>query len=48
MDIGKKKLACYECEPTKSILAHAESETYKNLHVRKKQQQETANEDSED
>ena len=46
---GKKKLACYEWEPTKSILAQAKSETYKNLHARKKQQQQaTANEDSED
>ena len=44
----KKKLACYEWEPAKSILAQAKSETYKNLHARKKQQQATANEDSED
>ena len=45
---GKKKLAYYEWEPTKSIFAQAKSETYKNLHARKKQQQATANEDSED
>ena len=45
---GKKKLACYEWEPAKSILAQAKSETYKKLHARKKQQQVTANEDSED
>ena len=31
---GKKKLACYEWEPTKSILAQAKSETYKNFHAR--------------
>ena len=32
-----------------SILAQAKSETYKNLHARKKQQQQaTANEDSEE
>ena len=34
---GKKKLACYEWEPTKSILAQAKSATYKNLQAGKKQ-----------
>ena len=33
---------------SKSILAQAKSETHKNLQARKKQQQVTANEDSED
>ena len=46
---GKKKLACYEWEPTKSILAQAKSATYKNLQARKiQQQQAAANEDAED
>ena len=46
---GKKKLACYEWEPTKSILAQAKSPTYKNLQARKKQQQQAAaNENPED
>ena len=40
---GKKKLACYEWEPTKSIFAQAKSATYKNLQARK--QQQAANED---
>ena len=30
-----KKLACYEWEPTKSILAPSKSATYKNLQARK-------------
>ena len=44
---GKKKLACYECEPTKSIHAQAKSATYKNLQTRtkKKQQQQAATND---
>ena len=46
---GKKKLACYEYEPTKSILAQAKSAIYKNLQARKKQQQQAAaNENPED
>ena len=46
---GKKKLACYEWEPTKSILAQTKSATYKKLQPRKKQQQQAAaNEDAED
>ena len=32
---GKKKLACYEWEPTKSILAQEKSATNKNFQVRK-------------
>ena len=40
---GKKKLACYEWEPTKSILTSAKSATYQ-----KQQQQAAANEDPED
>ena len=45
----KKKLACYEWEPTKCILAQAKPATYKNLQARKKQQQQAAaNEDPED
>ena len=28
---GKKKLACYEWKPTKSIVAREKSATYKNL-----------------
>ena len=44
---GKKKLACYELEPIKSILAPAKSATYKNFQARKKQQQAAANEDPE-
>ena len=44
-----KSLTCYEWEPTKSILAHAKSATYKNLHAREKQQQQAAaNENPED
>ena len=44
---GKKKLACYEWEPTKSILA--KYATYKNLQVKKKEQQQAAaNEDTGD
>ena len=39
---GKKKLACYEWEPTKSILAQAKSAACKNLKARKKQQQQVA------
>ena len=34
---GKKKLACYEWEPTKPILAQAKSATYKNFQASKKQ-----------
>ena len=46
---GKQKLACYEWEPTKSILAQAKSATYKNFQARTKQQQQAAaNENSED
>ena len=46
---GRKKLACYEWEPTKSIHAQAKSATYKNLQARKKQQQQVAaNDDPED
>ena len=46
---GKKKLACYEWDPTKSILAQAKSATYKNLQTNKKQQQQVAaNEDLQD
>ena len=33
---GKKKLACYEWEPTKSIYPQAISGTYKNLQGRTK------------
>ena len=40
---GKKKLACYEWEPIKSILTSAKSATYQ-----KQQQQAAANEDPED
>ena len=44
-----KSLTCYEWEPTKSILGHAKSATYKNLHAREKQQQQAAaNENPED
>ena len=39
---GKKKLACYEWESKRSILAQAKSARYKNLQARKKQQQQTA------
>ena len=39
---GKRKLACYEWESTKSIVAQAKSETYKNLQARVKQQQQNA------
>ena len=42
---GKKKLPCYEWEPPKPILAQAKSAAYKILHVMKKQQEATANED---
>ena len=46
---GKKKLACYEWEPTNSILARAKSATCKNLQAKKiQQQQAAANEDPED
>ena len=47
---GKKKLACYEWEPAKSIHAQAKSPTYKNLQGRtkKQQQQAVANDDPED
>ena len=46
---GKKKLACYEWEPTKSILASAKYATYKNLQAKKKEQQQAAaNEDAGD
>ena len=37
---GKKKLACYEWEPTKSILAQERSATYKNLQARKNNNKE--------
>ena len=37
---GKKKLACYEWEPTNTILTGANSATYKNLQARKKQRQQ--------
>ena len=33
---GKKKLACYEWEPAKSIHAQAKSAAYKNLQVGQK------------
>ena len=39
---GKKKLACYEWEPTKSIIPQAKSATYKILQASKKQQQQPA------
>ena len=39
---GKKKLACYKWEPSKSILARAKSTIYKNLQAKKKQQQQAA------
>ena len=39
---GKKKLACYKWEPSKSILAQAKSTIYKNLQAKKKQQQQAA------
>ena len=39
---GKKKLACYEWEPTKSIIPQAKSVTYKILQASKKQQQQPA------
>ena len=39
---GKKKLACYELEPKKFILAQAKSATYKTLQARKTQQQQAA------
>ena len=45
---GKKKLACYEWEPTKPVIAQAKSVTYKSLQARKKQQQAAVNEDPED
>ena len=46
---GKKKLTCYEWEPTKSIHAQAKFATYKNLQTRtnKQQQQAAANDDPE-
>ena len=45
----KKKLSCYEWEPTKSIPAKAKSASYKNLQTRKKQhQQAAANENPKD
>ena len=34
---GKKNLACYEWEPTKSILVQAQFAGYKNLQAKKKQ-----------
>ena len=48
INIFGKKLACYEWEPIKCILALAKFTTYKNLQARKKQQQQAvANEDPE-
>ena len=49
INVFGKKLPCYEWEPLKFILAQVKSATYKNLHTRKKQQQQTAaNEDPKD
>ena len=49
INVFGKKSPCYECEPLKSLLAQAKPLTYKNLHKRKKQQQQTAaNEDPKD
>ena len=49
INVFGKKLPFYEWEPRKSILAQAKSATFKNLHTRKKQQQQTAaNEGPED
>ena len=45
---GKKKLACYEWKPRKSILTQVKSSTYKNLQARKNQKQAAANEGPED
>ena len=46
--LGKKKLACYEWKPRKSILAPAKSSTYKTLQAQKNQKQAAANEEPED